>query len=436
MRFLENYTQDIEKILAEDQYSNFGGSPTNNIRSLQNDILKGNESVRLFAAKQDQLQVSGDKALLNFDRQGLQKLFGANHSSFDRIVIGSHPDFAHIEHNGLEYHHCTSMFVDIKGSSRLRLKYSLERVRLIKDSLLTLCIHVANFFGGHIHRLQGDAVFVQFARRGHYKNDSIINALNAASVLCQFVEKDLSAIFKKKGLEPIKIRIGIDYGPDQEVLWSHYGVPGCAELTTTSLHTDLAAKLQQKASSNMIVVGGNVVKELDIPDVYYNLLYKNVNGQSEPDRYIIRDLSYQQYEFSWKKYLPSYDFINRNGTDALEIAEPEYRLQCQISDAGENVELYHQNSRSIPKGKNIRFELQFRNSRYYKRDYETIEWKVVNRGEEAKAANNLEPNYGEAFKNQTVCDAYAAYLGHHFVKCKINRPNSPTINVCFHVFVQ
>ncbi|WP_256004960.1 nucleotide-binding domain-containing protein [Pedobacter deserti] len=435
MRLFENYTQDIDKLLTSDSYSSFNGG-IESIRSVRNDILKGNASVKLFAAQNESLQLTGDKALLGFDRNGLQKLFGPNKSSFEHIVIGSHPDFEHIGHNEMEYHHCTSMFVDIKGSSRLRLKYPLERVRLIKDSLLTLCIHVANFFGGHIHRLQGDAVFVQFARRGQYKNDSVINALNAAAVLCQFVEKNLSAIFRKHGLEPIKIRIGIDYGPDQEVLWSHYGVPGCAELTTTSLHTDLAAKLQQKASSNSIIVGGNVIKELDVPELYYDYVYKMNNGQREIDRYIIRDIAYQQYEFLWRKYLPTYDFVNRAGDGSLEITEPDYRLYCEVYDATQGPEPYFQNSCSIAKGKQIRFTLKFRNSLYHKRDYETIEWKVTNQGAEAKTANNLEPDYGNGFKNHTTCELNAAYLGHHHIKCKIIRPNSPTITSTFHVFVQ
>lgn len=434
MRLFENYAQDIDKLLTGDTYSNFTG--TESIRSMRNDILKGNAAVKLFAAQNESLQLTGDKALLDFDRNGLQKLFGTNKSSFQQIVIGSHPDFAHIGHNEMEYHHCTSMFVDIKGSSRLRLKYPLERVRLIKDSLLTLCIHVANFFGGHIHRLQGDAVFVQFARRGHYKNDSVINALNAAAVLCQFVEKNLSEIFKKHGLEPIKIRIGIDFGPDKEVLWSHYGVPGCAELTTTSLHTDLAAKLQQKASSNSIIVGGNVIRELDMPDNYYNYVYKMNNGQQEIDRYIIRDITYSQYEFLWRKYLPTYDFINRVGDGSLEIIEPDYRLHCEIYDAQHELEPYYQNSCSIPKGTKIRFTLKFRNAVYYRRDYDTIEWKVTNTGTEARAVNNLEPDYGVAFKNQNICELYAAYLGHHYIKCKIIRQNTPAITVSFYVFVQ
>lgn len=433
MRLFENYTQDIDKLLTDDSFTNLNDA--NDIRSIKNDILKGNASVKLFAKQNESLQLGGDKALLIFDRNGLQNLFGTNKCTFDQISIGNHPDFAQIRHNEMEYHHCTSMFVDIKGSTRLGLKYPLERVRLIKDSLLTLCIHVANFFGGHIHRLQGDAVFVQFARRGYHKNDSIINALNAAAVLCQFVEKNLSAIFKKHDLAPIKIRIGIDHGSDKDVLWSYYGVPGCAELTTTSLHTDLAAKLQQKAASNSIVIGGNVVRELDIPDNYYDYVYRQNNGEREVDRYIIQVIAYPQYEFLWRKYLNTYDFVNRAGDGSLEIAEPDYRLHCEVYDAEEPPEIYHQNSCSISKGKQIRFDLKFRNESYRRKDYETIEWKVTNQGAEAKAANNLEPDYGAAFKNNTTCKLSAAYLGHHYIRCKILRPNSPAVTATFHVFV-
>lgn len=434
MRLFENYIQDIDKLLTGDSYSNFNGSES--MHTIKNHIMKGNASVKLFAAQNESLQLTGDKALLSFDRNGLQKLFGANKCSFDQILIGNHPDFCNIRHNEMEYHHCTSMFVDIKGSSRLSLKYPLERVRLIKDSLLTLCIHVSNFFGGHIHRLQGDAVFVQFARRGYHKNDSIINSINAAAVLCQFVEKNLTVIFGKHDLEPIKIRIGIDYGSDQDVLWSHYGLPGCAELTTTSLHTDLAAKLQQRASPNTIVVGENVIKELDIPSTYFNYVYKSNNGENQIDRYIINEIAYKQYEFLWRKYLGTYDFINRAGDGTLEIVEPDYRLHCETYNSEENAERYYQNSCSISKGQQIRFSLKFRNNSYYKRDYETIEWTVINQGAEAKAVNNLEPDYGKLFKNTTICELNAAYLGHHYIKCKIIRPNSLNIIAKFYLFIQ
>lgn len=437
MKLFGNYAQDIESILTEGQISNFNGKIQN--RALSESILKGNPSVKLFAAQNSHLQLTGDKVLLDFDKSGLEKLFGPNKSSFKNIVIGSHPDFSDVPHDGCYYHHCVSMFVDIKGSTRLGLNHSLEKVRLIKDSMLTLCIHVANFFGGHIHRLQGDAVFVQFVRRDSYKNDAIINALNAASVLCQFVEKELSEVFTRNGLNPIKIRIGIDFGKDEEVLWSHYGVPGCAELTTTSLHTDLAAKLQGKAKSNSIVIGGNVVDELDLPEEYYDWVYRtNQNNIEEPERYIIRDISYRQQEFLWKKYLQSYDFINRSSDGkTLDIAEKDFKIKCVIYDAdGQNVEDYHQNSRSIEKFKKIKFTIYHKGQPYHKQSYDHITWEAINRGNEAKLQSQLRHEFFGYYKDQTVCIADAAYLGHHYVNCKITRDHLPNFNISFPVYVR
>lgn len=437
MKLFGNYAQDIESILTEGQISNFTGATHK--RALSSDILKGNASVKLFAAQNSHLQLTGDKVLLDFDKSGLERLFGTNKSSFQNIVIGSHPDFDDVPHDGCCYHHCVSMFVDIKGSTRLGLNHSLEKVRLIKDSMLTLCIHVANFFGGHIHRLQGDAVFVQFVRRNNYKNDAIINALNAASVLCQFVEKDLSEVFTRNGLNPIKIRIGIDFGKDEEVLWSHYGVPGCAELTTTSLHTDLAAKLQTKAKSNSIIIGGNVIDELDLPEEYYDWVYRiNSNNIEEPERYIIKDISYKQQEFLWKKYLQSYDFINRSGDGkTLDIAEKDFKIKCVIYDAdGQNIEDYHQNSKSIEKFKKIKFTLYYKNQPYNRQSFEDITWEAVNRGSEAKVHNQLHHDFFGLYKNNTVCIADAAYLGHHYICCKIVREHLPNINLSFPVYVR
>ena len=60
------------------------------------------------------------------------------------------------------------------------------------------------------------------------------------------------------GVSSLKIRIGIDFGDDDEVLWSKYGIDNINEVTVTSLHADLSSKLQNKASENSIMVGENV----------------------------------------------------------------------------------------------------------------------------------------------------------------------------------
>jgi adenylate cyclase len=120
MKLFENYSQGIDTILKGGQISGYSG--ISNKRSMPTDILKGEPSMRLFAAQN--VQLTGDKVLLTFDKNGLEKLFGTNKSSFPNIVIGSHPDFNDVPHDGCCYHHCVSMFVDIKGSTRLGLKHS------------------------------------------------------------------------------------------------------------------------------------------------------------------------------------------------------------------------------------------------------------------------------------------------------------------------
>jgi len=53
-------------------------------------------------------------------------------------------------------------------------------------------------------------------------------------------------------------------------MWSLYGIKNCNEVTTTSIHTDLAAKLQAKAPGMGIMVGNNLLEYLDWPEEFYN----------------------------------------------------------------------------------------------------------------------------------------------------------------------
>lgn len=368
---------------------------------------------------------SKSKSILEIDSNQLEKYFGFNAYSFNSVSIGNHPDFQDLKENQTLKHHCVSMFVDIKGSTRLQLKYSLEEVRLIKDTLLTLCINIVSHFGGHVHRLQGDAVFVQFVRKDENPNNSIINALNAASVVCQVVSEDLSSAFENYGLDPIKIRVGIDYGPDDKVMWSHYGIENCNELTTTSIHTDLAAKLQHKASNNSIRIGKNIVDAIEMREDYVNIPTIIRSGVKVEDRYILQssNLNYGQFEFNWKKYLKSFSFYKVTGQGKLEIVENKFSLIAMVYDGQEeiNATRYFENSYAIPKGKVIKYQLMFNGLPYSKKPQESIIWKVYNFGGEAADAKELEHTLNNEYLNKPYCIAQAAYHGNHYLKCTIQR---------------
>ena len=429
MKLFDNYLDSISGILNKNQVRNFSANEENRLPAyFQKAYVHENLSVL-------QNNNQNNKVLIQFDKTQLTTLFGQNQDSFASTSIGSHPDFLNLNHHEFENHFCVSMFMDIKGSTRLNERYSLLEIRKIKDTILTLAIYTASHFGGHVHRLQGDGIFLQFVRRGQKEQNAVINALNAASVLSHFITSDLAAIFNQNGVTPLRVRIGIDLGNTNDVIWSHYGIPGCSELTTTSLHTDLAAKLQTKAKSNGVLVGGNIKDILDIKDDFCQTCY---DSDGNVDYYIYQDatINYRKYEFNWQNYLKSFDFV-KGATNSLEVEIPNIRLTCKIKMTDSAVEqTYNQNSFAIPKGSDIEYTIIENGHPYYKKDWETIEWKAVNSGKEAKNANELTHDFGGQYKNKVVCVTHAGYVGHHYAECVIKRQHLDNIKLRFPIFVK
>lgn len=346
----------------------------------------------------------------------LPMLFGAPVGCKSVATIGTHPNFADMKFGEKRYQYCASMFIDIKGSTNLSLSYSLEEVRLMKDAILSLCIQTVTVFGGHVQRLQGDGLYVQFTDRQIHQNNMMINALNAASVLCQFVSTTLADLFEQRNLKPLRIKVGIDFADDSKCLWSHYGLPGCNELTATSLHVDLAAKLQARCGSNEIRIGQFVKQFLDLPDEF---LKDPPLHDGKDDTYIKRAANYKQYIFNWQLYLLIFDFIHK-GNNRLELKPPEFSLQCLVNyGSGEEVQ-YYQNNGAIPKNQSLKFTLMRNGKPYSKTPYDTITWRIVNRGEEARDARVLEEKL-DGYKDRTFVTVNSAYLGHHYMECILRR---------------
>lgn len=427
MKLFEKYSNGLTKLIAQGN-TDFDLDTTKTPEYFEKGII--NENLELTQSN------SKNKVLIDFDKTQLESLFGYNDSSFNEPTIGTHPDFEEITHHQYENHYCVSLFLDIKGSTRLNSKYNLREIRKIKDTILTLAIHVSNHFGGHVQRLQGDGIFIQFVRRQLSEQNAVINALNTSSVMTHFISNDLAAIFRANGVKPLTVRTGIDLGFKDDVIWSHYGVLGCSELTTTSLHTDLAAKLQVKAPSNGIYVGGNIKDILDIKPEFCNDIYKE-NG--EVDYYIFQgNMNYRKYSFNWLKYLDSFDFtkISSSGNN-IEIKVPNLRIRCSFkSPESENEFTYNQNSKALQKDSSLTYTLYENNHRYVKKSFETIEWRAFNSGQEAKDAEQLNHDFGKQSHNRIYCNTKAAYKGHHYVECIIKSDHSVNRKIKFSIFVE
>ena len=256
--------------------------------------------------------------------------------------LGVHPDFKHLKGTDeIEYHYIVSVFIDIQGSTQLHSKYGLEDTYRITNTIQSAAIHTCLALGGHVQRLQGDGVFAYFGGKSLTKKRATELAVTAASMFTYFMKTDLKDVFLEDGIENIGTRIGIDFGDDDDVLWANFGLNDVSELTTNSLHTSLAHKMQAYAIKNGIVVGQHVKDRLLIDESMYDLV-KNSKGEIER-RYIFeypdRNFRYTQYRFEWLRFLKSLPFIGTDSEGKLFITDEHEQDKAQLAKLRETANL-------------------------------------------------------------------------------------------------
>lgn len=243
--------------------------------------------------------------------------------------LGSHPDFVGLRNSdSTENHYAVSMFVDLKGSTNLFRRYENIDVAHITNDIQKVAIHVFSLFGGYIHRLQGDGLFVYFGRKGQAIEEATLRSMQAASVYNYFIENDLRNAFEERNIERIYTRIGADLGYNEDVLWFNAGLGNVSEITTCSLHTSLASKMQAYAQSNGLVVGQNIKDVLNQLEYFTPVVHRSPN---DAPRYIFeipdKGFRYTQYDFDWLKFLKNQEFVYT--TSAGELRSKQ-KMESQV----------------------------------------------------------------------------------------------------------
>ncbi len=230
MNIYEDYLNAIRKTIASDK----------SIRNRNEELSYSDKEIRKGFDFKTLNQLIPEKRLLPSLAAFAQEL--GLKPDFEQ-KLGMHPDFSNLKHSDrLEEHYIVSMFVDIKGSTNLFSKYEPQTVWGITNTIQRAAIHTCLIFGGYVHRLQGDGLFVYFGGKKMNPILAVEKGLQFSSVFTYFVKEDLRKLFDEQGIEKIFTRIGVDLGYDRDVVWGMAGIGEISEVTTCSLHTSLAVK--------------------------------------------------------------------------------------------------------------------------------------------------------------------------------------------------
>lgn len=376
----------------------------------------------------------------------LRPIFGKD--GINNSPIGTHPDFIQLEgtDTGTVNHYVCTLFVDIKGSTRLNLLYPLELVYLFKNAVIKTCVEVVRSLDGHVHRIMGDAVMAFFGGNNIEKENAVADAINCSVTLRTVLEESIKPWMERNGLDSkdFGFRIGCDFGDDNEVLWGSFGYFNVGEVSATGLPVDMASKLQNLANKNQTMLGQGLLDYINWPEKYSKVKEIEKNGTKTslpcvtpnltdsngvPINYKMRILEYD----NCLEYFAFPTYYKERIKNSKVISNQDITYKCFHLINGKK-ELYISGSKFLDKHVDLRFEVTAI-TRSRLRFPLKVEFSKTNHGvatpeeergiEQAPKVHTLKTNkiskYNKSPRlvSRTVLEEYTAYRGLHTMKCEV-----------------
>ncbi len=166
------------------------------------------------------------------------------------------------------------LYVDLVGSTTMALEMPSEKIAIIISSFAQEMAAVIRQHHGYVLKFVGDAVIGYFVAEGN----SLLtadNAVNCAKSMNTVIQKGINPILNQYDYPDLMVKIGVDFGQNIVV---RYGAD------ETNSHVDLmgpamniAAKIQNMAKPNQILIGSDVCKRLhpNSQNNFQEIIWKN-----------------------------------------------------------------------------------------------------------------------------------------------------------------
>ncbi|HML73156.1 MAG TPA: adenylate/guanylate cyclase domain-containing protein [Anaerohalosphaeraceae bacterium] len=363
--------------------------------------------------------------------------------------IGDHPDFRNLKGTDEKiYCPIVTMFMDIINSTRLGVLYSPDKVQVIKNAIISMAIDIIVSLDGHVHRIMGDAVMAYFGGKYSKTENAVIDAINCSSMIQLFFEKVvIPKLDPHNSTDNLGIRVGLDYGDKDHVLWSSYGYPGACEVTATSFFVDVASKLQQSAGKNNIMIGQSLRDHVDFPEELLSRKTYIQNGETKEQYYVTPNytdnqgnpINYNQWVLKWKDYLACSNLAQINGQLLLGNGVSPLNLKAEIYDAKEGNRLcdYQPNSCAKQKGNWIHFTVLLP---FVPELPATLKFIVENHGKDAQGVQDND-NHTTTIPISSSQYKYTrweslGYKGLHYMTAEVSNRKGVLLRTRFGVYVE
>ena len=151
------------------------------------------------------------------------------------------------------------LYVDLVGSTTMALEMPEEKIAIIISSFSQEMAYVIQQHHGYVLKFVGDAVIGYFIAEGNGLL-AADNAVNCAKSMISVIQKGINPILNQYDYPDLMVKIGVDFGENIVV---RYGAdPDNSHVDLMGPAMNIAAKIQNQAKANQILIGSDVFQRL------------------------------------------------------------------------------------------------------------------------------------------------------------------------------
>ena len=151
------------------------------------------------------------------------------------------------------------LYVDLVGSTTMALELPPDKIAIIISSFAQEMAAVIRQHHGYVLKFVGDAVIGYFIA----ENNSLLtsdNAVNCAKSMNAVIQKGINPILNQYDYPDLMVKIGVDFGQNIVVRYGADEKNSHVDLMGPTMN--IAAKIQNMAKPNQILIGTDVHKRL------------------------------------------------------------------------------------------------------------------------------------------------------------------------------
>jgi len=151
------------------------------------------------------------------------------------------------------------LYVDLVGSTTMTLEMPAEKIAIIVSSFSQEMASVIRQHHGYVLKFVGDAVIGYFIAEGNALL-AADNAVTCAKSMISVIQKGINPILNQYDYPDLMVKIGMDFGQNIVVRYGSDAEQSHVDLMGPAMN--IAAKIQNMAKPNQILIGSDVYQKL------------------------------------------------------------------------------------------------------------------------------------------------------------------------------